>query len=208
MKAILIIGTSLLIILSVLQMVLNTYINNRTEQMKYKVILEEDGFQLRYYFPAIMAEYATAGSLDRNSNFRELASYIFGSNEDEKKIAMTAPVIMREENDSLNMKFVMPSEYKFEDLPEPNNDMIRLKKADERYAAVVSFGGFSNQKKIKASLNSLKKYLDLKGIDYSDEFEFYAYNPPFQLAGRHNEVVIPLNKEDIRKAGILSFERE
>lgn len=93
---------------------------NKTEQQKYTLIKEYNGFEIRFYPSATIATVNLNAKTYKelaNPGFRKLAGYIFGGNESNENISMTAPVHM-EINDSLSkMNFVMPSTYTKENLP-------------------------------------------------------------------------------------------
>ena len=98
----------------------------QTENQKYIVTNKINDIEIREYLPAIYASVTLEeNSAKQNSMFRILANYIFGGNDENQKIAMTAPVHMQKENagekDALTMKFVMPSEYNLNDLSKPND---------------------------------------------------------------------------------------
>ena len=69
------------------------------EEPKYSVIEKTEPFELRQYAPMIVAEVKVDGDLDEASNqgFRLIAGYIFGQNQVNEKIAMTAPVAIEEQ---------------------------------------------------------------------------------------------------------------
>lgn len=64
------------------------------EQPRYTVLGGEGRFELRAVEPFVVAETTVQGAYDAATRdaFRILASYIFGKNEGENSIAMTAPV--------------------------------------------------------------------------------------------------------------------
>ena len=65
----------------------------QTEEQKFTILEEINNIQIREYDPVI---YASVTSKDNNNMFRILAGYIFGGNDSNQKIAMTAPVHMQE----------------------------------------------------------------------------------------------------------------
>jgi hypothetical protein len=166
------------------------------------MIRTEGDFEIRYYPSATMAfvtsnlkSYSDLGS----SGFRQLASYIFGGNNMKQSIAMTSPVHM-EIGDSLStMAFVMPSAMKKEELPIPDNSEISFKTSEPEYVAVIKFGGFANTEKINEQRIILEGLLKEKGLSYYGNFRFLGYNPPYQLIGRRNEVIISLNPENFKE---------
>ena len=125
-----------------------------------------------------------------SSGFRKLASYIFGGNQAQKNIAMTSPVHM-DINDSVSsMSFVMPSEYKTNNLPKPNDSSIAIKTTTEEYVAAIQFGGYANDDEIKKYAAKLENALKANGIEYYGNFRFLGYNAPYQFLGRKNEIIV------------------
>lgn len=165
----------------------------KTETQPYKIIKSEKDFEIRKYPAAIMATISMDAKTYKelsSPGFNKLASYIFGSNEGEKKIAMTSPVHM-DINDSMSsMSFVMPADYNLDNLPKPNDSTIKLEKSADEYMAAIQFGGFANDDEIKKYASKLEEALKRSGINYYGNFRFLGYNAPFQLLARRNEIVV------------------
>jgi hypothetical protein len=166
---------------------------NRTPQQKYRVIREEDGFEIRYYPPALMATVTSSATRYRElayPGFRKLAGYIFGGNETGEKIAMTSPVHMDMNGSESSMSFVMPEGYTKGNLPHPQNREVRIHESEGEYVAAIGFGGFANDERIRRYSEKLKAKLESAGIAYSGHFRYLGYNPPYQLLGRRNEIIV------------------
>lgn len=164
------------------------------ETYQYELIEELDGIEIRKYAPATFSfvqlnvdSYNQGLSL----GFRKLAGYIFGGNEEQKKIAMTSPVEM-EKDSSMVIKFMVPSKYKMEDLPRPNNEEIKFVQEPERYVAAIRFSGFANDSKIELYHNQLQNVLSERGIKHEKTMSFLGYNSPFDLFNRRNEVIVEI----------------
>ena len=169
---------------------------NRTEQQQYKVIHTEKDFEIRFYPSATIATVNSEAKTYRDlarPGFRRLAGYIFGGNETNTRIAMTAPVHMDISESGSSMSFVMPSSYNKENLPKPTDPEVIIHQTADEYVAVIRFGGYASDRKIKAFAGKLHDILDEKGITTYGNARFLGYNPPFQLFGRRNEIVIPVN---------------
>ena len=168
----------------------------RTEEQKHTVILKEKDFEIRFYPSATVATINSNAKTYKDLSgpgFRKLAGYIFGGNETNTSIAMTSPVHM-DINDSVSsMSFVMPSSYSQENLPKPNDPNVIIHKTADEYVAVVSFGGFASDRDIVLYAGKLYDILEEKGITSYGNARFLGYNPPFQLFGRRNEIIIPVN---------------
>lgn len=120
------------------------------------------------------------------------ASVIFGGNEDKTQIAMTSPVQM-DINDTIStMSFVMPSSYNQANLPKPNNPDVFLKETADEYVAAIQFGGFASDNELKFYSEKLQNMLKEKGIKTYGKTKYLGYNPPFQLVGRRNEIIISI----------------
>lgn len=175
---------------------------NKTESQAYKVIQTEKEFEIRYYPTATMAmitsdvkSYKELGS----TGFRKLAGYIFGGNKDQKQIAMTSPVHMNIGDSVSTMSFVMPAGYNKDNLPIPNNSDVTISTSPDEYVAAIQFGGFSSNENIKQHTAILENALKENHISYYGHFRYLGYNPPYQLFGRRNEVIVSINENDIKQ---------
>lgn len=201
MKIFIIVITVLLALFIAFQ-IYTTMATKNTETQAYKVIRTEEEFEIRYYPAATMAmissnlkSYRDLGS----SGFGKLANYIFGGNSDNKQIAMTSPVHMNIGDSVSTMAFVMPSNFNKENLPKPNNADIVIKNSEPEYVAVIKFGGFASTERINIHKDMLEKALKDKGISYYGNFRYLGYNPPYQLFGRRNEVIVSLNGDNFEQ---------
>jgi hypothetical protein len=164
------------------------------ETPKYKIIKTLGEVEIREYPGMILAQTSLPKSdynTEGNNGFRTVAGYIFGGNQSQQKIAMTAPVIMKM-GDSASMSFVMPSEYSLEDLPSPSNNQVKLVSEGSKVLAVVRFGGFSNSEKIKQHADQLYSVLDSNGLKHRGELLYLGYNAPWDVTNRRNEVAVEL----------------
>ena len=165
------------------------------ETQKYRVVKIEDGFEIRFYPVATFATIHSSGTNYKgvaSSGFRKLAGYIFGGNEQNKSIAMTAPVRMEMSEKGSSMSFVMPSKYDETNLPKPKDASVQISKSQEMYAAVITFGGYANDEKIEVYKNKLVALLEKKEIKIIGGYNFLGYNAPFQFYSRKNEITIPI----------------
>lgn len=167
----------------------------KTETQKYRTVFRDSRYEIRFYPAATFATISSSGTNYKtvaSSGFRKLAGYIFGGNEQEKSIAMTAPVRMELSEKGSTMSFVMPEKYSTADLPKPNDSSVHIVKSNPQYVAVISFSGYADDAKIKENQDALLKILQEKGIVVSGEFTYLGYNAPYQFWSRKNEVVIPI----------------
>jgi hypothetical protein len=169
---------------------------SETETPKYELIKSYKKFEIRKYPKMILATTKLGGeSYSKNSSkgFRNVASYIFGGNNEDKQISMTAPVLTSMD-DSMTMSFIIPSQYTLNELPLPDNDKVEIKVQPERLMAIISFGGFANDYELKHYTKILKEELIKEGIPADGKIYFQGYDPPFKLFNRTNEVAIELLK--------------
>lgn len=194
MKTVLIVVIVLIIIFAIVQ-IYAVKSQNGIEKYPYKVIKTYDAFEVRSYEATLFTSVKlTTGDYKKGSSqgFSVLAGYIFGGNEENKKIAMTSPVSMSLE-DSMTMMFMVPKNFKKEDLPKPNQSQIEFKEEPAKKMAIVTFGGWANDNKIEDYKNQLIKALDKEGISYTNRFYFFGYNAPYEAINRKNEVVVELD---------------
>jgi hypothetical protein len=169
---------------------------NKTEEQKHSVVRKYKDFEIRFYPSATIATINSAAKTYRELSgpgFQKLAGYIFGGNEANKKISMTAPVQM-DINDSVStMSFVMPSVYSKETLPKPNDPDVNIKNTEDEYVAVITFGGYASDDDLKLYSEKLQNLLKENGITSFGNYRFLGYNPPFQFIGRRNEVIVAVD---------------
>ena len=183
---------SVTIVLLVLSQFFMAYQSNKIETPKYTVLKSYDDFELRQYGSMILAQTVMQSVSYENTSsqgFRTVASYIFGGNKENKKIAMTAPVIM-EMGDDTKMSFVMPKEHSIESLPEPSSEEVKILKVSPKKYAVITFPGYANNKKIDKYAKKLLKSIKSEGLQTVGNVKFMGYNAPWQVIGRKNEIAV------------------
>lgn len=190
------------------------------EEPKYSVLEQSGEFELRYYAPLILAQVQVTGDLDTASSqgFRLIAAYIFGKNQVNDKISMTAPVTMESKSDFASQKiamtapvtievnnpknkdignnqwvvsFVMPSEYTLATLPMPLDSQVQIREIPAQKKAVITFSGFYNQDKVLEKTKVLEAQIESRHLQAIGEPQFARYNPPWTLPFmRRNEIII------------------
>ena len=165
------------------------------ETPNFKLIKKEGEFEIREYEPMIIAmtkvksEYREASS----TGFRRIANYIFGGNQKQMEIKMTAPVITDVPNvkGMYDILFVMPSEHKFDDLPIPDNDNVELKVKELGKTAVIQFGGWATESRATHYKEKLEQFIETSGYEINSDYMVAQYNSPWALPPfRRNEIII------------------
>ena len=170
-----------------------------TERQEFKVLRSYEDFELREYFPCVIAEvkisaqYSTATS----SAFASLFNYISKGNKSSQKIAMTAPVITAQKTDISEssewyVSFVMPSGSTFGHLPHPNDSQIKLRELDTETCVAKSFRGRATDELSRKMVKELRASASKANIALSDETRICRFDPPFKPGFlQYNEIVIP-----------------
>ena len=169
------------------------------EKQEYRLVKSEKEYEIRHYPSAMKATiYSSAKSYRQLSTpgFRALAGFIFGGNESNTRISMTAPVHMDINDSQSAMSFVMPSKYDEQSLPRPRDSRVKLEQSQAEYVAVLKFGGYANDQRIARYSEKLRKALEKNGINYSGNFRFLGYNPPYQFIGRKNEIIVSVDWQE------------
>ena len=162
------------------------------ETPDYKVVKTIGDVEIREYPKMIVAKTSlTSSSFDNSGSngFRTIAGYIFGGNQGNQKIAMTSPVVMNM-GDSATMYFVMPKQYQKEQLPTPNSASVEIVEEAPKTLAVIKYGGFSSDEKIKRYCKKLEGTLTQNSIQWKGGFMYMGYNAPWDVVNRRNEVAV------------------
>ncbi|KAB2622014.1 heme-binding-like protein [Pyrus ussuriensis x Pyrus communis] len=87
-------------------------------------------------------------------------------NPESEKIAMTAPVVTREEKGKrmVTMEFLLPAKYgKAEDAPKPVDERVVIREEGERKYGVVGFAGVATEEVVAEKVEKLKESLEKDG---------------------------------------------
>ena len=169
------------------------------EEPTYSLVTswESPDIEIRDYDSRILA--TTRMTEGQNSGFRVLAGYIFGGNENEQEIAMTAPVqrTMPGEQEA-EMAFVVPRAYSIEELPTPDDFRIEFREEPAYRAAVIRFSGWVNDKKAERYWQTLITFLEEQGIQPVGDPTLNQYNPPWTPPFmRRNEIIVAVVASEV-----------
>ena len=168
------------------------------EEPSFELIKKIHDFEIRKYTSNIQASVRSqgAGDLVNRGSFQRIAGYIFGGNSSNQRIAMTAPVLMWQDDGASMMSFVMPSAYALDDLPVPDDAGLQLVVNEEEIVAALSFRGFSRPNKVARLTKHLQSLIDQEGWQQTGPERLAVYDPPTTLPFlRRNEILIPIQME-------------
>jgi effector-binding domain-containing protein len=181
------------------------------EEAKYEVIKKDSKFEIREYAPQIIAETIVEGDFENSGSkaFRRLFRYISGDNRSRIKVEMTTPVSQEPVSEKIKMtvpvgqqrivdkwavSFLMPSPYTLENLPEPDDPKVTIRKIPTRRMAAVRYSGFWSEKRFLRYKKELELWIEKNGFKAVGELIWARYNPPFTpWFLRRNEILIPID---------------
>ena len=184
---------------------------NGTEEPDYSAEKLTGAVEIRRYGARLAAETTIAANEEaaRNTGFRRLARYIFGANQADEKIAMTAPVVQQSsrsgEKIAMTMpvsqvsagdsewviRFFMPADKSLESLPKPNDTDIRLVTVPPQTIAVRRFTGLPTRRAVASQTDKLMNTLRDIGFEAIDTPATWFYDPPWTIpALRRNEIAV------------------
>ena len=150
-------------------------------------LLEKKGlFEIRIYDPVILAITNVKSNYRESTytGFRRIANYIFGGNNENMEIAMTAPVLASSpvNNDGIyNIAFVMPKEHPLSNLPKPNYEYVEIKEKQLGKMAILRFGGWATEDKVFNYQQKLTLFLKEYQYEINGDFLVAQYNSPLSL---------------------------
>jgi len=203
------------------------FFSSNVEQADYTVVKKRDGYEIREYPAHIVAQTMVNGSYSEsmNSGFSILAGYIFGGNTRKESIAMTAPVVAQKgemkkvsENiamtapvvataigDSQTISFGMPRSYTLETLPMPDDSRVKIVMIPAKKYAVMRFGWYSSDARIKSMQEKLLSMLARDGVAAEGNVAYAGYNAPWTPPWMtQNEVLVELKEEHTTKKIVLA----
>jgi len=177
------------------------------ERPQYSVEFSEPPCEVRDYASTIVATVQVTGSREEavNAGFRILAGYIFGNNQTQAKIAMTAPItqsagqkiaMTAPVEQSLtqagwDVRFTMPAAYTLGTLPTPRDARVHLLEVPGRRTAAITFSGFWSDSNLQSHQAQLLEFLKKHQIAAVSKPVYAYYDPPWTpWFWRTNEVLI------------------
>lgn len=188
-------------------------------QPRYVVDFELGRLEVRRYAPQLRAQTTVVDAAWRQTlleGFTRLASYIGGSNERRRRIAMSSPVLVSmparqgprrhganppapavaalaqlDGPGTREVAFVMPGAWLPEQLPTPNDTRVRLHSVPARRVAALGFRGRYGGDLPAQKRNELLFLLKCAGLKAASEVWFAGYDGPSTLPFlRRNEVLV------------------
>jgi hypothetical protein len=184
------------------------------EEPAYKVVGKQGRIELREYSAYLVAETRVKAGFDQAGSlaFRPLFNFISGSNRQQERIDMTAPVRQSAasstaekidmtapvtqspasgEPGSYLVGFVMPSRYKLETVPQPMDARVSIREIPARRVAVIAYSGTWSEERYRDHENALIEDLGKAGWRARGAIEFARYDPPFMpWFLRRNEIMV------------------
>jgi hypothetical protein len=189
-------------------------VRHGTEEPTYTAEQLTSRVEIRHYGPRVAAETTVTADevAARSDGFRRLAGYIFGGNQVQEKIAMTAPVAQQDgafrgekipmtapvsQNASGNsewlIRFFMPAGKSLDSLPRPNDQAVQLVALSAETVAVRRFTGSTSSQAVARETAQLRRTLREAGFEPISVPVAWFYDPPWTLPMlRRNEIAIPV----------------
>lgn len=171
-----------------------------SEKARYEIELIDGDFEVRHYAPRVHAETvlnAAPWQQSLREGFDRLARYITGSNARQKKLAMTAPVLVTvgaSDRATRTVAFKMPDSEPFESLPAPDDRQITLRRIPGRRIAALRYSGRYGLEIPAKKRQELMTYVRAAGLLPIGDVTFAGYDAPWTLPFlRHNEVQVELS---------------
>ena len=191
------------------------HFSSRVEQAQYSVIKNTPDYEIREYPAHIEAQTTVQGSYENafNQGFSIVAGYIFGGNvkkqsiamtapvkeqkmeiPQSEKIAMTAPVTMRNQGEMHTVSFVMPSSYTLETLPTPTDTRVKLVSVPAQKVAVLRFSWYRTTARVLSFQQQLIADLTRDGETVVGQPSYAGYNAPWTPPWlMRNEVLVQVH---------------
>ncbi len=163
------------------------------EEPPYSIVVEDGDIEVRDYGDVLIARTVTDGEYDDGSNpgFRRLAGYIFGGNEKDESIAMTAPVMQEQGVGDWTHTFVLPPDMELAEVPDPLDDRVEISTMTARRVAAIRYSGYLTAESISEYSERLLAWVEANGYEVRSEPRSAGYDPPWTIPFlRRNEVLV------------------
>ena len=187
------------------------------ETPDYVVERRFEDAELRKYAPSIVAETEVVGTREEaaSEGFRRLAGYIFGGNQRQARVEMTAPVTM-ERGQRIAMtapvalapdvaggwrvQFTMPRAWTLETLPVPDDARVVVRAVPSRWMLVRRYqGGWSEARRAEEEAR-LESARAREGFTALSAPVWARFDPPWKPGFlKHNEVWIEVASPPVQQ---------
>lgn len=187
---------------------------SNVETAPYTLLKADSSLQIevRNYDSMVLVSADMSGD-GRNSAFRKLFRYISGENDGATAIAMTAPVLMDDEQKSSQgteiamtapvfmgnqagkslMSFVMPKDFTLQTTPKPTDPTLQVSELKNYRVAAIQFSGTLSDSNVETHTKILQDWLNSQGYIAIGAPVEAGYNGPMTLPMlRRNEILIEI----------------
>jgi hypothetical protein len=183
-----------------------------SEEASYLVSAKYGNVEIREYGEFVVIETDVEASYDEAGSiaFKKLFGYISGENGSQSKIAMTAPVMSREESalegekvamttpvigekqgQGWRYSFVLPANYTLENAPVPSNPEVKLTVIPRKKVAVIRYSGPWKEEAMREKAEELTEWIRANNLERLSTPRSAGYDPPWTLPFlRRNEIMI------------------
>jgi SOUL heme-binding protein len=155
---------------------------------EYDLVVKDGHFELREYGTLQLAGTPLS---DEKDSFMRLFGYISGENRTRRKISMTAPVLITEEDGQRTMNFVLPSEVVREGAPTATSLYVDEATLPAGCFAAYRFPGVCDLLVESAKTSVLRDWVRHQGFEPVGEALVALYDPPWMPGPlRRNEILL------------------
>ncbi|KAM7275932.1 hypothetical protein ACFE04_017798 [Oxalis oulophora] len=150
------------------------------ETPKYQILRRTADYEVRKYDNFTVVE-TNGDKLSGSTGFNDVAGYIFGKNSTKEKIKMTTPVLTSVtdiDSSKVSIQIVLPSDKDISSLPDPDNEMVRVRKVEGGIAAALKFSGKPTEDIVNEKEKELRSSLIRDGLKHKSGCLFARYNDP------------------------------
>ena len=206
------IAIALITILLILWLSWGFYTSHDLETPSYTVLETVGEYEIRKYDSYLVAQVEVEGEWQEaiNQGFRILAGYIFGGNQSQQsikmtapvtevesvQIAMTAPVTETEVEGRRIISFVVPTEFSLDTLPIPNDSRIEFVEIEEKTMFASSFTWYATTDRVAKKKIEILEAAEANNLTPLSPPTFASYNDPFTfpLMQRH-EILLEISSD-------------
>jgi len=162
------------------------------ETLDYDLVSQTNSLEIRAYKAHQLATVNIESGFTRAGffAFRSLFKYISGENQEQKQIAMTAPVLQKPSEKGWSVSFVMPQSGTSGNMPVPKSSQIIREQIRPSLMAAITYSGSWRKSRFITHKEKLIKAIALTQYQIWGPIIWARYDPSFSLPfTRRNEII-------------------